>query len=180
LATFKKHLPPRQDLLPVFGTVLFPVFSWSIIWFFQKMPGWQPFLSIWDILSILAYGLAFALLESLAVLGLVLILAAILPARVLRAHFVPLGSTLVLGLTFWAIVFQLIFDPVINYWSGGEFALWFGMALVFIILTMLLVHRSGQIQGIVTALADRLTVFVYLYVFLGLLGVVVVAVRNIL
>jgi hypothetical protein len=173
-------LPPGRDLLPVFSTVLFPVFSWSMIWFFQKMPGWQPFLDAWAILSILAYALAFALLESLILLGLLVVLAAILPARALRARFVALGSTLVLATTFWTIIFQLIFEPVILYWSGAEFALWFGLALVSIILAMLLVHRSRRAQGIVSALADQLTVFAYLYVPLGLLGLVVVLARNIL
>ena len=151
-----------------------------MIWFFQKMPGWQPFLDTWAILSILAYALAFALLESLIVLGLVVALAAILPARTLRTRFVGLGSTLVLAITFWTVIFQLIFEPVIVYWSRAEFALWFGLALVSILLTVLLVHRSERAQQLISSLADRLTVFVYLYVPLGLLGLAAVVTRNIL
>jgi hypothetical protein len=180
LATFRSRLPPSRDLVPVFATVLFPVSSWSMIWFFQKMPGWQPFLGTWAILSILAYALAFALLESLIVLGLLVILAAILPARAVRTRFVALASTLVLAITFWTVVFQLIFQPVILYWSGAEFALWFGLALVSILLAVLLVHRSKRAQRLVSGLADRLTVFVYLYVPLGLLGLLVVVARNML
>lgn len=178
MATFRNRLPPRRDLLPVWATILFPVFSWSLIWFFQKMPGWQPFLNIGAILSILAYALGFALLESLIVLGVVVALAAILPARALRTRFAALGSTLVLASTFWTIIFQLIFEPVILYWTGIEFIVWFGLALVSILLAVVLVHRSRRAQRIVTSLADRLTVFVYLYVPLGLVGLVVVLIRN--
>lgn len=178
MATFRNRLPPRHDLVPVFATVVFPVFSWSLIWFFQKMPGWQPFLNTWAILSILAYAVGFALLESLIVLALVVVLAAILPARALRVQFTALGSTVVLAATFWTIIFQLIFEPVILYWSAGEFALWFGLALVSILLAVYLVHRSPRAQRMVMALADRLTVFVYLYVPLGLLGLLVVLIRN--
>lgn len=180
MAAFRNRLPPRRDLVLVLATVLFPVFSWSLIWFFQKMPGWQPFLGTWDILGILAYALAFALLESLIVLGLLVALAAILPARALRSRFVALGSTLVLVIAFWTIFFQLIFEPVILYWNGAEFALWFGLALVSIVLAVFMVHRSRRGQEIVSALAERLTVLIYLYVPLGLLGLVVVLARNIL
>jgi hypothetical protein len=180
LATFRSRFPPKRDLVPVFATVLFPVFSWSMIWFFQKMPGWQSFLDPWAILSILAYALAFALLESLIVLGLLVTLAAILPARALRTRFVAVASTLVLATTFWTIIFQLIFEPVIPYWGGAEFAFWFGLALLSILLTVLLVHRSGRAQRLISGLAERLTVFLYLYVPVGLLGLVVVVARNIL
>ena len=139
--------------MPVLATVLFPVFSWSVIWFLQKMPGWQPFLDIWSILSILAYALAFALLESLIVLGLLIALAAIIPARALRAQFAALGSTIVLVTAFWTIIFQLVSEPTVRYWSGSELAFWTGLALLSIILA---VFFTETIRGKITNFAAGL------------------------
>jgi hypothetical protein len=164
----------------VFATVVFLVCGWAMIWFFQKMPGWQPYLNAWDIMSILAYALAFALLESLIALGLLVALAAVLPVQALRAQFAACGSTIVVATTFWTVMFQLIFEAVIRDWRGVEFVLWPGLAFVSIITSALLVHRSRRAQRMVVALADRFTVFLYLYVPLGVAGALVVVARNLL
>jgi hypothetical protein len=87
---------------------------------------------------------------------------------------------LVLGATFWAVLFQLIFEAVILSWSPAEFALWFGLALVSLVLGCILARRSARTGRAIAGLAERLTVFVYLYVPLGLAGMLVVAARNLL
>ena len=176
----RKRLPPGREVLMVFAVCLFPVFGWSLIWFFQNVPGWLPYLGIWDILSILAYALAFGLVESAVVLLFVLLLAAVMPRRWLRTQFAVQGSVLVLGATFWAVIFQFIFEAVILFWSPVEFVLWFGLALVSVVLGCVLARRSVRVGRAISGLAERLTVFVYLYVPLGVAGMVVVAARNLL
>jgi hypothetical protein len=177
-AALRSRIPRRSEITPVFAACVVPIFTWSIIWFFQELPAWLRYLTTWDILGILAYTQAFALFESASVLIIVTAIAAVLPEPLLRAHFLPQGSAIVLMTAFWAILFQLIFDAVIRSWSPADFALWFGMALVSILLVSVLVHRSEAVENAMTALADRLTVFLYVYIPSGLSGLGIVILRN--
>jgi hypothetical protein len=180
LVILEGRVPPRSEVAPVFATVVFPVFGWSIIWFFERLPDWLPFLPLWDILSIFAYTQALALLESTLLLLFLIILASLLPAPWLRARFAVQGSAIAFMLVFWTILFQLIFEPIIRTWNVGEFILWFGLALISIILACVLVHRSRRLAKVVGGLADRMTVLLYIYVPLGLIGLTVVVLRNVL
>ncbi|MGD9316669.1 MAG: hypothetical protein PVG56_07540 [Anaerolineae bacterium] len=155
------------------------IFSWSILWFFQKMPGWLPFLPLWEVLSIFAYTQMFALLESLFVLLLLVLLAVILPPRFFRDSFVAQGSILLFIAAFWIILFQSIWFNVVE-WAAGKLFLWFTLALLTVLISCFLVHRSKRLQRVLNAVADRISVFLYLYVPLGTLGLVVVIARNVL
>jgi hypothetical protein len=163
----------------VFAACVFLIFSWSILWFFQRVPGWLPYLNVWDIAGILAYTQAFALLESLATLLVILLVAILLPARWCASAFTAYGGTLVLALGFWAALLQLIFDVVIADWTGLEFIGWFGLALVSIVVACVLVRRSRRIARAIEGLLERLTIFLYIYVPLGLIGALVVLFRNV-
>jgi hypothetical protein len=164
----------------VFAACVFPVFSWSVLWFLQNVFGWLPYLNVWNTLSIFAYTQAFALLESSLIVLLLIGVAAVLPARSFRDRFTAQASTAVFVLTFWTVLFQLVFDPVMRTWSSAEFVLWFGLALVSVILACVLAHRSSRIETVVIAIAERLTIFLYFYVPLGLMGLIVVIERNVL
>jgi len=143
------------------------------------MPGWLPFLTIWDILSIFAYTQMYALLESLFVLLLLIILAVILPPRVFRDSFVAQGSMLLFITAFWVILFQSIWFNVVE-WAAAKLLSWFALSLLTILISCFLVHRSKRLKRVLAALADRISVFLHLYVPLGTLGLVIVIARNVL
>lgn len=164
--------------MPVFALCAFFVFGWSIIWFFQKLPNWLPYLKVSDLAMILAYSQGFALVESIAVFLPLLGLAAILPRRWFAAQFVARAGVLVLALALWTVLFQLIFEAVIINWTAPEFVVWFGLALLSIALAYVLVHRSDRTARALVGLAERMTVFVYIYVPLGIIGLLVILVRN--
>lgn len=180
MATFSERFPSKGEIVPVFASCVFSVFSWSIVWFLNVMPGWLLYLSIGDILGILAYTQAFALLESSLILFVLIILAAVLPTQLLRLRFVAQGSMVVFVTTFWLVLFQLIFEPVMLNWSSSQLFLWLGLALTSIVLACILIHRSSRTRKAITALAERLTVFLYVYIPLGILGLLIVIIRNIL
>jgi hypothetical protein len=179
LAISSSRLPKRVEIAPVYAACVFPIFSWSIVWFFQKMPGWLPYLSLTKVLSILAYGQAFALFESALLLLLLILPATVLPARFFRDRFTAQASTIAFTLTFWAIVFQII-NTTTEVWAPGRLSLWAVLLLASLVILCALVRRSGRLAQITTAVAERLTVFLYIYVPLGLLGLAVVVARNIL
>ena len=179
MATFRSRLPQKHDISLVLACCVFLVFSWSIFWFFHRMPGWLPFLPLWDIVSIFAYTQMYALLESLFVLLLLIILAIILPARFFRDSFVAQSSMLLFMTSFWIILFESIWFNVVE-WATGKLFLWFTLSLLTILIAYILVRRSRRLERVLNALADRISVFLYLYVPLGTLGLVVVITRNVL
>lgn len=177
MAIIRERLPGKVDLAPVLASCVFLVFSWSMLWFFQQMPGWMAYLDSWDILGILAYIQAFALLESVLILLLVILVAIILPAKWFRNRFAAQGSMMVFMLTFWTVLFQAI-AFALPLWSSGQLLLGLVLPLVSIVVAGALVHRSEKAEKTIRALADRLTVFLYIYVPLGCLGLIVVVARN--
>jgi hypothetical protein len=143
------------------------------------MPGWLPYLSITKVLSILAYVQAFSLFESGLLLLVLILLGAILPARFFRDKFTAQGSVLAFTLILWAIVFQII-NTTTETWTPGQLLLWAVLLLASLVILCVLVRRSERLAQITTAVTERLTVFLYIYVPLGLLGLAVVVARNIL
>jgi hypothetical protein len=137
------------------------------------------FLGFWDNVSIFAYILAFALLESVVLLSIVTVLTIVLPAQCFRDKFVAQGSIVVFVATFWAIVFQSV-DTEIRLWSLAEGLFWVVLCLTTIGVSCVLVDRSKRLEGALSAFAERLTVLVYIYVPMSILGLVVVISRNIL
>jgi hypothetical protein len=143
------------------------------------MPGWLQFLDLWDVASIFAYTQAFALLESALVLLLLIGLCVVLPARFFKNKFAAQGCMAVSMMALWTAVFQSV-SAEIRAWSIGEFLLWSALSLTAIGVPCVLVYRSRRIERAIRALAERLTVLLYVYVPLGLLSLIVVIARNVL
>ena len=142
------------------------------------MPGWLPFLNLWDIASIFAYTQAFALLESALVLFLLIVLCVVLPARFFRDKFAAQGSMVVLMAALWTAVFLSV-SAEIRFWSLGEFLFWFALSLAAIGAPCILIHRSRRIERAIRAFAGRLVVLLYVYVPLSCLSLIIVIVRNV-
>ena len=87
MAIFRDRLPARQDVVLVFAVCAFPVYSWSILSFFDRLPRWLLHLDPWAVIGIFAYAQMFALLESLSLLLVLLFLSAVLPVRLFRNRF---------------------------------------------------------------------------------------------
>lgn len=176
----RRRLPPKNGLVPVLAVCAFVVCTWSIVWFLDMAPSWLKFLDVWSILAILAYSQALALSESIAILAILVLLAALLPARLFRERFVAHGTTMVLTATFWIAVFHVLVrgDPrEVPIWN--LLPLWVVLSLTSFVVSCSLVHRSRRLRVALSAFADRLIVLLYLYVPAGVLGLVIVTVRNI-
>jgi hypothetical protein len=179
LATFEQRLPNRTALAPVFASCVFLTFSWTIVWFLWYGLGWLQFLNSWDVLGAFAYTQAFALLESTLILLLAVIVAIVLPADWFRDRFAAQGSMAVFVLTFWTLLYQFIaigFQP----WGLGQLLLALALPLISITIACTLVYRSERVETAICAVAERLKVFLYIYVPLGCLSLVIVIARNVL
>jgi hypothetical protein len=172
LATFRQRLPQKRDMVLAFAFCVFLVFSWSILVFFRKVPYWLLFLDTLDLISSLAYALSFALLESVAILSIWILAGIVLPARFLRERFVALGGGTILVSGIWVIADHT------NIIGFLESPLWPLLCLGSLVATYLLIYHSHHLQNILTSLAERLTVLLYLYVPAALASLVIVIIRN--
>lgn len=180
-STIKAKLPSRQEALAVFSVILFIVYSWTLYRTFWWVPSWLEYLSIWGILVIIAYALAFALFESLVLMGVISVLSLLLPRRIFKDQFIVQGSTLSLVLGVGAfliqrnvgVIYRLELEQTLLYPAlilAGVILLAFSFSLVF--------RKIRILSRLALMIAERMTIFVYLYVPLGLIGLLVVVARN--
>jgi hypothetical protein len=141
------------------------------------------FLGLWDIASILAYVLAFALVESVIVAFLLACLLSLLRMvfpNFLGDEFVPISSVMVFINAFWAFVFhRILLSGYVLSWSLGRYLLSVLLYTLSIGVSVVLLHRLDAIAKGLRLFAERLVVFLYLYVPLSVIGGLVVLVRNI-
>lgn len=122
--------------------------------------------------------MAFALLESLVVTGVLVLVSVILPARWLRDGFALKGFIFLSVSTAAAIVFQKLLPD--NY--PAVWMLWASLLLplLLIVFLILLTRSRPRLENIMMNIQDRLMVMLFIYVPIGLLSLVIVLVRNLL
>ena len=181
MAISRYRFIPLKDIGSVFAACVVPIHSWATLTFLYQVTGWIVYLNVWDVIGTFAYTQAFAFLESLVVLLCVILLAVILPARVLRDRFVPLGGMLVLLNLAWAIAVQYTgIIPFTRYvpWHSKKFLLGAVAYLVSLGASYVWVRRHERVQGAVSSFVERLTVLLYIYIPLSLASIVILIIRN--
>lgn len=175
---FKKRLPARNEINLVMGVVIFAVHTWSIRNFLYKIPSFLLYTTPMDTFAIFCYMMAFALLESFAVTVGLLFLAAVLPLNWLREGFAYKGFVMVFVFTAASIWLQ---GNVQNQFPPKSL-LYTLILIVFLGILILswLIHKIPQLQKIVIDIEDRIGIMQYVYIPLGLLGLVIVVIRIIL
>ena len=166
----------------MFAACAVPVHTWTTLLYFNQMPGWLVYLSTWDLIGTFAYVQMLALIESLTILLIMVLLAAILPARLFRKQFVAQGSVLAFLHLGWAIVIHLTgIKPWLsgNPWQSKKFLVGITAYLALVIVSYVLVVRYKRVQELVASFAERLLVLLYVYLPMGLFGIAIVIARNV-
>ena len=183
LNSLKSRLPTRSEALSVFSIFVFFIFSWTLYRAFWNVPSWLEYLNIWSVLIIIAYVLAFALIESVALLALVVFFSLFFPRHVFKEKYVLLGSSLAVFLSVGAfllqrkinLVYRLEFWQLLAYPMAGLL-----LSLLLVVLLTFLFDRFPRLSRLVSTGIERMVIFVYIYVPLGFLSLLVVLVRNII
>jgi hypothetical protein len=177
LAIFRKRLPTWGEISVVFGVVVFFVHSWSVRGFLFQVPSFLLHYRLGQILAVFAYMMAFALLESLAITGLLVLASLVLPVKWFRQGFEYKGFLAVLVAAIASVLYQSYLKndmlPKTFYYQWGALTLLVWVLLVF------LFHYLPRLQKISLGLEERLSVMAYLYVPLGIIGIFTVIVRNV-
>jgi hypothetical protein len=185
LATFRnflaRRLPGRSEALPVFSLAVFYIYSWTIFRMFYELPSWLYYLDLAKILVLVAYAMMFALVESVLLLVFTCLVCMLLPARIFRRRFVPQGSLLVSLVCFAAVTAQRRLGWILQMQSWQIIV----VPLAFILLSIAVLFlaawifdRYARIPGFLQGFAERVSVFAYLYLPVGLLSLLVVIFRN--
>jgi hypothetical protein len=182
LDTVRRRFPAKRHIALVFASCSLPVHIWSVLTVLWVVPAWMPKMDWWELTGAVAYTLAFALLESLGLAALFALVAALVPAPVVRERFAGLGTMLAAVTVLWAFA---AFSQAVSSSEGlpelepGRFALLAVLYLALAATSGALVIRWDRLNARLVSLAERVSVLAYIYLFFDMLGLVVIAVRNI-
>jgi hypothetical protein len=172
-----ERFPPWRQVLPVYAVIAFIVYAWALLWFFWKLPGWMFFLNSDSILSALTYVLATNLVESLLVLCGPLALAFLLPRRWFRDVFVARGAALSMAALGCMMFLADRFKDKIAY-PELPLSVW-AVPAVFALIAFAayLGGRVPLVRSVLEAVADRVTIFVYILIPASLVSVIAILIR---
>lgn len=177
MKNLKRRLPGMEAILPVFAVTAFMVYAWTIVIFLWKVPSWLMFRSLTEILGTFAYAMVAAMLESLGILGILLLASLVLPRRWMRDMFVTRGTVaaaFMLG-TIMSYMYRL---SLVGYSYIVYLVQW---SLAGLAITLLAVFFSSRVRMVVRAVAwisDRLIVLLFLLVPVTLISLLIVLYRN--
>ena len=172
------RLPAFDQILAVYAVAAFMLFAWSLLWFFWNVPSWLHFMNLGVLFATLSYAVAASFLEGLTFLGLLLVVAFLLPPAWFRDHFTARGAAVTVSLLglimlrdYWIVSDNYLLKPMST------------LGLAFVILTVILLFLTVKFSWMTKALsvlAERLTIFLYIFVPLSVLSILNVLLRNLL
>lgn len=178
MTTIRNRFPSRDEMLYGLAACTLPVFIWSIINMLKEIPAWILRMSTWDLVGAISYTQAFALIESIIVFLLILVLALILPERFFRNKFLTLTAMIVSISTFWFALAHYNVESI-RTWKMNQFLMW---AVIFgstLILSYVMVQRFEKMGVAIDTVVKSVSLLSFLYMFIGLMGLIIVVVRNI-
>jgi hypothetical protein len=173
-------LPAGRELIGVLGVIVFAVHSWSIRGFLFSLPSFILKYRPDQILAVFCYHMAFALLESMCAMTLLLVLSALLPQAWLRKGFAYKGFVLVAAACAAAIFlpYSYVSENFVFEGPGRDaFLAEFGAGLAAFVALYVACLRSLRLQNWLTSLVDRISIMLYIYIPLDAVGLLVVSAR---
>jgi len=178
LAVLKNRFPRLHQILAVYGLISLIVYCWTLIWFFWKLPSWEYFMTTGEIAIVLAYAMATNFIESLTVLLMPLFLCAVLPAKWFKDFFLSRGSSLVILGLGYVMYISLHITSNNDSYPTNIVRLIPVIGLLILILSFL-AGRISLLRKLFEELADRATIFAYIFLPVGFISLLVVVARNI-
>ena len=172
----RERFPPRNQIILVFACIAFPQYSWTTYWVLDYLPSWLKSMTVWETIPINAYAYTWVLLESLSILLFILVVAILMPAKWFRRDFVSKGSMVA-----WLI---FIFSFLTQLKGTGKYDFMAGIRpgpilVVSAIIIFFLLSKIRRLNDMIIFIADRLLVFLYLYVPISVISVIIVLYNNI-
>lgn len=177
LEIIKNRFPEPSEIFLALGMALFLIHSWSLRMFFFRVPSFLLYMGLDQIGAVLAYMMAFALLESLLVTIILIVIAAILPSNWLKIGF---GYKTFIILLVSAVGSYYIQKEIGSAYPGIKRVLiWAGEIAFPMVFLLLLAGYIKPFKKVCQFIVEQISVMVYIYLPIGLLSLVIVAFRLI-
>jgi hypothetical protein len=191
LTVTRQSIYTKQELWSLFTVCAFPLHLWTFLLAFQDV-GWvAERTNAWDAIGVVSYALLFALVESVVVLLVFTMLGLLLPRQWKPKKRIGFLALLVLILSVWGIMSQILFlwhinlpEAVVQFLarSGHPLRYLYAGSLVIVLPTILLpVYFFLKSEGMLARIEDfidRLSILIALYLFFDVIGIVIVIIRN--
>ena len=191
LTTTKQNIYTKQGLWSLFLMCAFPLHMWTLILAFQDVEWVTERTNAWDAVGVVSYALLFALIETILVFLTFTALGFLIPRQWKPNRRIGFLILLVLLLSAWGIISQLLFlwhinlpEPAIQFLahSGRPLRYLYAGSLAVVIpaiaLPVYFFLKSDRMLAWILDLADRLSVLVGLYLFFDVIGIIIVIIRN--
>jgi hypothetical protein len=173
----KRRLATRRELFHAFVACSFPIFLWTFYRLFDLIPSWIIKLSLWEVVGVTAYILAYSLLESLLVWLIFVFVAALLPAAWFRERLVLHAAVMVWITAIWAVAIHLRSQGVYT-WGYPSVLPWLVAYLLSILAAEFILWKIKILEVWIEGLVSRIAVLASVYVLTGLAGLLIAFVRN--
>jgi len=176
LAT-SSRLPDRLQAARVFAIIVLMLYGWMMWWFLFRFTTWRLYLDLWELAGVLAFSLTTALLESALVFCLPAALALILPRPWFRDAFVSRGGMLAAA----SLLYMMFLDDRLKHemvFPQIPTSPWLlALPLAAIPLLVVAAGRIPWLRRAVESMADRATVFLYVFMPLSAVSLALLCVR---
>lgn len=181
----------RQGLWILFLMCAFPLHIWTIILAFGDLSWVAERTNMWDAVGVASYGLLYAFMESVIVFLVTILLGFLVSRRWDEKRRIVLLSTMVFIASLWAIIGSLYFifnvsppgmivDFLIQ--SGHPLRYLYTGLLVMVSITFMVpiyfILKSEKTCQSFWSLTGRLALLAGFYLFLDLVGLIIVIIRN--
>jgi hypothetical protein len=175
----------RREIFLLFSACVFPIHIWAIVNTLRELPSYLLRLNLIEITSIFCYTLFFALIESISISAILILLSALLPTRLFKDFFVYQGSLFLFITSVWILPIHyrshLVQGLPISF-PFFVFLLWIWITsyIVLIVASHIMIRRKTNFRERISGLLERMTIPALFYILLDVIGILIIAYRNIL
>lgn len=176
MAIFKRF-PPLTQVASVYSLIVLVIYTWTILWFFWRLPGWLYFLTISEVLMVFAYSMMTNLFESLLILCLPLGLSLVLPRKWFSNVFTTRSIVVVFTALAYAVYILTQFGSRDDY--PNEVVRLIPAVLLFSVVFAFFIGKAGILVKAIDFFAEKTIVFLYITIPVSLVSSLIVLVRSI-
>jgi hypothetical protein len=138
-------------------------------------------MNISEIVGVFSYIQSLALLESILIFGILISLSVLLPPRFLKEKLMMRGAVFLFVASIYAVPVGYYYSWNINYLNYRDWLIsWILVSILTLVVLFMLIRQHKRIGEIITAMAERAIILSIVYVFIDLVGIAVVIVRQLL
>lgn len=181
----------RNLLFKLFLVCAFPIHAWAIIMVIRDLEWIAERTNQWDAIGVFGYALLGALIESLLIFLVIILLSYLISQKWNAEKRFGVLFTVVFVSAFWSIIGQLYFvlggaapQFIVDFAISSGHPLWvlygisFPLVVASIVVPIYLFLQKYQSSGKFMAFVDRLILLSGMYLFLDVIGIIIVIIRN--